>query len=248
MTQYPGATHPPEPAAPPPKTSGMAIASLVVSVGGCLCLPIVGGIVGLILGFLGLGRIGRSQGRLTGRGLAIAGIILSVVSIVLYIVAAVVLFVLLTVAFTGGPEGGDLTASVSAARQLASGTLTYAAFHNDRLPPRETWDTTLLDAGLVSRECLRDRSLPPGSRAFAMNAALAGLDLRDLAAGTVMYFECDAGSPPAGGRELLPRHPRHAGRYVIVFRDGHVEPVPPDRVDSLRWNPPENLLPAEAPL
>src|SRR3989442_6088652 len=72
---------PPQPApmaaaAPMPtqagKTSGMAIASLVLAI---LTLPTcgIGGIVGLILGIVSLVKISNSQGRLSGKGLAIAG-------------------------------------------------------------------------------------------------------------------------------------------------------------------------------
>ena len=57
-------------------TSGKAIASLVLGllsiVGMCLT-----GIPGLIFGILGLSEIGKSNGRLGGKGLAIAGIVLS---------------------------------------------------------------------------------------------------------------------------------------------------------------------------
>jgi hypothetical protein len=60
---------------PPPQgvgTNGMAIASLVCSLFGWLC--VIGPILGLIFGFLALGQIKRTgQG---GRGMAIAGIVI----------------------------------------------------------------------------------------------------------------------------------------------------------------------------
>src|SRR2546423_7623620 len=73
---------PPRPAAMPSaapmaaqagKTSGMAIASLVLAI---LTLPTcgIGGIVGLILGIVSLVKISNSQGQLRGKGLAISGI------------------------------------------------------------------------------------------------------------------------------------------------------------------------------
>jgi hypothetical protein len=63
---------------PPPQatgTNGMAIASLVCSLFGWLC--IIGGILGIIFGFLALNQIKQSgQG---GRGMAIAGIVIGVI-------------------------------------------------------------------------------------------------------------------------------------------------------------------------
>ncbi len=84
MTQLPGGV--PGAAAGQPKTSGMAIASLVC---GLLGLPTcgLGAIVGFILGLVALSRISKSGGTVGGRGLAIAGTIISVVSILFLVVA-----------------------------------------------------------------------------------------------------------------------------------------------------------------
>ncbi len=58
-----------------PRTSGMAIASLVLGIlGGCSFG--LAGIVGLILGIIAYREIGRSQGQIRGKGMAITGIIL----------------------------------------------------------------------------------------------------------------------------------------------------------------------------
>lgn len=56
------------------RTSGMAIAGLITSF---FC-----SLIGLILSVMALGDIKRSNGRLTGEGLAIAGIVLSCVFMV----------------------------------------------------------------------------------------------------------------------------------------------------------------------
>ena len=65
---------------PLPKTSGLAIASLVLGIVGVLLFPLA--IVGLILGIVGLNRIRRSEGRLGGGGLAIGGICVSSAALV----------------------------------------------------------------------------------------------------------------------------------------------------------------------
>ena len=66
---------PAQPAAmPPPVTSNLAIACLVCGITGLfLVLP---SIAAIILGIKALKNIGKSNGQLTGKGLAIAGLIM----------------------------------------------------------------------------------------------------------------------------------------------------------------------------
>jgi hypothetical protein len=77
---------------PPTRTNGLAIASLV-----CGILPIywITSILALVFGYIAKSQIDRSQGTQTGRGMAVAGIVLGWVwmavlgvIIVLFIVAA----------------------------------------------------------------------------------------------------------------------------------------------------------------
>jgi hypothetical protein len=56
-----------------PKTNGMAIASLVL---GILWIWWAGSVLGLIFGYVGKNQIDESGGTQTGRGLAVAGIVL----------------------------------------------------------------------------------------------------------------------------------------------------------------------------
>jgi len=66
------------PYGPPPGTSGMAIASLVLGICGFFCVT---PLIGLGLGIAALAQISKT--RQPGRGMAIAGIILSVAWILL---------------------------------------------------------------------------------------------------------------------------------------------------------------------
>jgi hypothetical protein len=61
------------------KTSGMAIASLIMGILGMSLLAI-------IFGAVGLGQIKRSNGAVKGKGLAVAGIILGIVSFIATII------------------------------------------------------------------------------------------------------------------------------------------------------------------
>ena len=87
----PQAAAPPPPVAPLPPTSGMAIASLVlgtVAVAGawlCCGLGFPTSAVAIILGHFALSKIRRSGGRLDGRSLAIAGLVMGYLGLVLQI-------------------------------------------------------------------------------------------------------------------------------------------------------------------
>jgi amino acid transporter len=92
---YPGGYPPPPPqpyagSMPPPAAppkNGMGIASLVVAIVGLLTVfgGILLGVVAIILGFIGVGRVKR--GEATNRGVAIAGIVLGVLGIAVSIAA-----------------------------------------------------------------------------------------------------------------------------------------------------------------
>jgi general secretion pathway protein G len=72
--------------APAAKTCGLAIASLVCGLVGP-CTAGLASIAGLILGIMGLKKIKAGGGAVGGRGLAIAGIIVSVVTLILCLIA-----------------------------------------------------------------------------------------------------------------------------------------------------------------
>lgn len=123
----PGAA-PPLPVAPAEaKTSGMAITSLVM---GILGLCGITAVMGLILGIVSLVRINRSGGRLSGRGLAIAGISLSGLFLLLIpVYAAMMLPALARAKFNA-----QSIYCISNMKQLGLAVRTYANDHNNQLP------------------------------------------------------------------------------------------------------------------
>ena len=78
----------------PTKTSGLAIASIVCSTAGTMVAG-VGFIAGIILGHMALSEIAKSGGRIEGRGLAMAGLIIGYVLAALIVIAIVVVIALL---------------------------------------------------------------------------------------------------------------------------------------------------------
>lgn len=93
--------YPVPPAAP--KTSGMAIASLVCGLAGLFCcLPAV---LAIVFGHVARGQIKRSGGMQTGGGLAMAGLVLGYL-----VVAATVVYTILVV--TGAVGGFEFQAGL----------------------------------------------------------------------------------------------------------------------------------------
>lgn len=77
----------------PPARSGRAIAALVLGiVGVVLCFLVIPSILAIVFGALARKDVRRSAGRLTGNGMAVAGIVLGVIGLIvgagLYVVAA----------------------------------------------------------------------------------------------------------------------------------------------------------------
>lgn len=83
-----------------PRTSGMAIASLVLGIVGIFSAGLAA-IPGLVLGTVALVQIRASHGRLVGKGLAIAGVSLSALAIVAFAAGFAVVTRILRSAFEG---------------------------------------------------------------------------------------------------------------------------------------------------
>lgn len=79
---------PPRPAAAPaaPPTSGMAIASLLLGIGGLTVVPVIGSVLALILGYMARKDIRERLAEISGEGLATAGIILGWIGVGLIVV------------------------------------------------------------------------------------------------------------------------------------------------------------------
>jgi transcription initiation factor TFIIIB Brf1 subunit/transcription initiation factor TFIIB len=79
--QSPRPPRPPATVAPSIPTSGMAIASLVLGIGGVTILPLLGSIAAIILGYMARSDIRNRPTEVTGDGLALAGIVLGWISV-----------------------------------------------------------------------------------------------------------------------------------------------------------------------
>lgn len=88
------------PAGPTTRSSVMAIVSLIGGIAGWTVLPFLGSVVAIITGHLAQSEIKKSNGMITGKGMAVAGLILGYLSIALGICLICVLVILPLVGVT----------------------------------------------------------------------------------------------------------------------------------------------------
>lgn len=224
----------PEAAAPsappqPPKTSGLAISSLVLGVLGCTA-P-----VGLVLGFVALKKIKASQGRLGGHGLALAGVIVSGCVLALVFLAAIPA-ALLFPALAKAKSKAQAINCVNNLKQLGLAVRIWSMDKGEKFPAATNWcDGILNEAG--SPKIYVCPALPALRSGYAFNARLSGLEEGQVDPGTVMIFESDAGWNATGGPELMITAPRHNNRFNVCLADGSVQQMTAAQVKQLRWDP-----------
>jgi len=226
-----GGAPPPLPAVPAEaKTSGMAIASLVLGILGFCGIT---ALVGLILGIVSLGKINRSGGRLSGQGLAIAGICVSGFMLLFSVpfMAGMTL-----PALARAKQRAQTINCVNNMKQLALAVKTYAVDHNDQLPPAATW-CDAIQSHVGSPKVFRCPAEPALSCAYAFNEKLDGKKENEVDPQTVLLFESDAGWNGSGGAGALKPH-KHSSRSVnVAFADGSVRQFPRSQLGTLRWEP-----------
>ncbi len=227
------------PALPPPlraaakpeaKTSSMAIASLVLAVLG-FCSVGVTALAGLVLAIVALMKINRSEGRLKGRGLAIAAICVSaLMAIYIPLLAALTL-----PALAQAKSKAQTVNCVNNLKQVGLAARIYATENGDKLPNAETWNDDLLKyVGQPSvYQCPAQNRRPQCS--YGYNAKLSGKKDNEINPQTVMFFECRGGWNVSGGAQDMTSH--HGRNSVVCLADGSVQQVSGGRMASLRWDP-----------
>jgi hypothetical protein len=117
-----------------PRTSGMAIASLVLGIFS-FCLTIFTGIPAVILGIIALSGINRSRGAITGAGMAIAGIVMGALGCTMVFISVA----LLLPAVQAAREAARRSQCVNNLKQIGLAMHNYEAV-NQVLPPAFTLD------------------------------------------------------------------------------------------------------------
>jgi prepilin-type processing-associated H-X9-DG protein len=218
------------PAPAPAKTSGMAIASLVCGVLGFCGIT---ALVGLILGVISLVKINKSGGRLSGQGLAIAGIC---VSAFMMLMAIPMMAAMLLPALARAKEKAESITCVNNMKQLALAVKIYSADHNDQIPPAATW-CDAIQANVGSPKVFTCPTQAGQRCAYAFNQKLDGKKEGEINPQTVLLFESDTGWNGSGSGSSVSPH-KHSRRLVnVAYVDGSVRRIPSSQLGTLRWDP-----------
>jgi prepilin-type processing-associated H-X9-DG protein len=218
---------------PQRKTSGLAIASLVLGVLGMFTFGLTA-IVGLVLGIIALIQISRNQTRLSGLGLAIAGTCVSGFMVLMLPVMAAMLLP----ALARAKQRAQSINCMNNIKQINLALVMYATDHKDTLPPTNQWCDLIKPYIGGSSTMMHCPAEPPGRCSYALNANIANKKLSELRpspAVTILVFSAADGWNTSGGPSAVVSH-HHDDRFVnIGFADGHTESVKKERVSSLSW-------------
>jgi len=221
------------PAAPlaGPKTSGMAVASLVL---GILAVPTFGltGLFGLVLGIVALIKINRNQGQLRGTGFAIAGMSISGMMLLMLPIMAAMLLPALAKAKSRAQQ----ISCMNNVKQLNLALIMYAQDNQGKFPPADRWCDLIKQYTAGSTAAFHCRSEPGSDCSYAYNAALANVNTADLKnpTQTVLVFSSDPGWNKSGG--LQTARPHHHGNVIMAgFADGHAETTRESRLSTANW-------------
>lgn len=213
------------------KTSGMAIASLVLGIAGMFTCGVTA-LVGLVLGIISLIKIPKSNGALRGWGIALAGTIVSA----LFLLVMPVYAGLFIPALANAKQKTQEINCVNNLKQLALAVRIYASDNDDKYPTAATW-CDLIQADVGSARVFQCPAADKDQRChYAYNAKLSGLEEDKINTNTVLFVEADGSWNQSGGPELMLPKPRHR-RFVVAFADGRVERFTPAQISQLRWDP-----------
>jgi len=214
----------------PPKTSGMAIASLVLGITGFCGIT---ALIGMILGIVATMRISKSNGRLKGKGLAISGICISAVMFIVFLGIAAGLLLPALAKAKDKKQNSDCVSNV---KQVGLAIRLYADENEGKCPQAADW-CDAITPNLAGKHVFQCPQRSGNQGAFAFNAKLAGKTLSAIPPDTVMIFESSGGWNFTGGAENVIQRPPHGRTLVFGFADGSVREVNKEELKELRWEP-----------
>lgn len=115
--------------APQPKTSGLAIWSLVLGILSLACFSILAAIPGVICGHKALSKIKHSGGALTGQGLAIAGLVTGYLGVAWAIFVIPLMLAIAIPNFVKARSTSQANACINNLRQIDAAANQFALEH-----------------------------------------------------------------------------------------------------------------------
>jgi len=189
-------------AAVAPKTSGLAIAGLVLGILGVTCLlPIIGPLLALILSSVALSQINKSGGSVTGQGQAIAGVVLGGIGMILIPIVAIFAAMLLPALAQAQFKAREAVCIMNV-KQIGLSCALYADEHSGTLP-RKLDDL---------------KPYTPSTKPFICPQARDNTGYSYAFVGVTNKWQADPNLIIL--REI---EANHRGRRAVLFDDGHAE-------------------------
>lgn len=219
------------------KANNMAIVSLVLGILGFFSFGLTA-LFGVICGIIALNQINRDD-KYEGKGIAIAGTILSGVSFAFLSIFLAILFPV----FAQAREKAKETICMTNQRYLSRAMLLYAEDHDQKLPSKNDWSDLILpycsDKKLF--HCPSSTSKANGGAkttdyAYNMHCSQLKIVKVNMPSITPMIFDSKNSKwNQSGGDELVAC--RHGNKTVMAFMDGHVESKTPEEAKETIWDP-----------
>jgi prepilin-type processing-associated H-X9-DG protein len=212
------------------KTSGLAIASLVLAILSPFTCFITA-IPAIIMGIVVLVKISQSRGQLKGTGLAITAIVLPVI---LVPVVAMLMGILMP-ALARTRQIAFRTVCGQNMSGLGRAMLIYANDYDDQFPTQTKWCDLLMKYTEMPREGFRCHGALEGPCNYAMNKNLENFSKGDAPPEMVALFETHPGWNQVGGPEMLTTDNHQGEGCNVLFADNHVEFVKTKDLKKLKW-------------
>lgn len=211
------------------KTSGLAIASLVLAIlSPFTCL--VTAIPAIVLGIVSLCKINKSAGQLKGQGLAIAGI---AVPFALLPVIALMLGILMPALARVRQISQRMVCGTNMSG-LGKAMLIYASDYDEKYPTPSKWCDLLIEYADVSPSTFCCKGAYQGPCNYAMNIEVEKLG-SSSPSDMVLLFETKPGWNQFGGPEILTTENHQGDGCNILFVDTHVEFAKTEDLSHLKW-------------
>lgn len=192
----------PVPPVPATKTSGAAIASLVLGICSFFCF-IITAIPGIIYGIIAMRKIDAARGALAGRGQAIAGLVMCGLSFFLVPVVGI----LASIAIPALSQAKGKAQEVQCLSNVKQISVAWEMYELETgKPPRALADLEKVSPGIAGLKCSEERGAGPSYE--------------------IVPAESSTTQDPGAVVRIRETEPRHRGHRAVGFADGHVEMKP----------------------
>jgi len=220
----------------PAKTSGLAIAALILGILSFFTCYITL-IPAVIVGAISLFKIGNSKGRLKGLGLAITGIALPVILIPVF---AIVMAIFMPALGSVKVQAQKLVCGTNM-KGMANAIQVYQFDFNDEYPTGSKWCDLLMTHADVGPKSFVCQSGQQGRSHYALNENALKLG-QHAPPNMVLMFECQPGWNQVGGPELITTENHQGEGCNVMHVDGSVIFVRTENLDTLQWTADDNAV------